>query len=174
MRLTDEERAVFRKLGKYAARIKREKSDRSILSLTASEIDYCLYLRRRTPKINSKELKYLQGDVCVVCGNVRSKKQLDSKEHLIPVSWSVRKNRRLKQWINSPLNIGLAHSSCNFSRGDTPLIDYWKRYPKFEAPAKLAIAGLLSALRVVKKKDIPLMREILRQTGMLVHSDRER
>jgi hypothetical protein len=138
--------------------------------LKAEEKNHHGYLKKRTPGVDITVLAVLQYEVCVVCGNIRSKKKPRSREHLVPVVWSVRKKTWLLKtkhaFVNSPINIGLSHAFCNQSRSDTPLIEYWKLYPEFEAPAKAAISGLFPAGQI-RRKDMSLVREILKQVGAL-------
>ncbi len=144
-------------------------------ALTKGQADHYQYVRRRIPNLSKKPLLLSQNEICVICGNVRTQGTPDSKEHLVPVMWFVRtkwklttKNRR----ANSSLNIGVSHKRCNQSRNNTPLLEYWKRHPEFEQPAKLAFAGLLAKFQNIPMEDYPLVYRILEEFGMRVQDDK--
>jgi hypothetical protein len=96
-----------------------------------------------------------------------------SRDHLIPVAFFAKRKislRRKHLLANSVINIGVAHRACNSSRNASSFVKYWKKYPKYEAQAKIAIARLFRE-GPIAKKDVPLMKEIFRQMGALLKDD---
>lgn len=141
--------------------------------LTRGERNHLNYLRRRAHRVNLHPISKTQ-QVCIICGNIRTKEALDTREHFIPVVRFARlKGMKLDtkhRLANSALNIFGAHYFCNMSRGEMPLWKYWQLHPEFEAPARQAFANMM-AMHNPQNEAMRLVKRLLREMGALLRND---
>lgn len=143
--------------------------------LSRSQQSHRQYLRKRIPQIDLRKLASAQ-QVCIICGNIRTKnRQLNSREHFIPIVRFARMKRMKLETkhilANSLLNIFGAHRKCNSSRNDMPLEAYWRLHPEYEAPAREAFSRMMGLLNPQGDKAIRFVKRLLREAGWLLRSD---